>query len=143
MGYHLGLEEAGHLDVALVMAVDVEEVDGAKDPEVHGGHPDPCCFQEAQAQQAGSGRLRLRLVPDLREHQGDPYDGTMQGSQTHHLGGQATLWTPNIYNKNVLSNFCCCLVTESHPTLCNPMDCSMPGFPVLHYLPDFAQTCVH
>ena len=125
------------------MAVDVEEVDGAKDPEVHGGHPDPCCFQEAQAQQAGSGRLRLRLVPDLREHQGDPYDGTMQGSQTHHLGGQATLWTPNIYNKNVLSNFCCCLVTESHPTLCNPMDCSMPGFPVLHYLPDFAQTCVH
>ena len=131
------------MDVALVMAVDVEEVDGAKDPEVHGGHPDPCCFQEAQAQQAGSGRLRLRLVPDLREHQGDPYDGTMQGSQTHHLGGQATLWTPNIYNKNVLSNFCCCLVTESHPTLCNPMDCSMPGFPVLHYLPDFAQTCVH
>lgn len=69
------------------MAVDVEEVDGAKDPEVHGGHPDPCCFQKAQAQQAGSSRLGLRLVPDLREHQGDPYDGTMQGSQTHHLGG--------------------------------------------------------
>ena len=27
--------------------------------------------------------------------------------------------------------------------LCNPMDCSMPGFPVFHYLPDFAQTHVH
>ena len=27
--------------------------------------------------------------------------------------------------------------------LCNPMDCSMPGFPVLHYLPEFAQTHVH
>ena len=25
------------------------------------------------------------------------------------------------------------------PTLCDPLDCSMPGFPVLHYLPDFAQ----
>ena len=24
--------------------------------------------------------------------------------------------------------------------LCNPMDCSMPGFPVLHYLQEFAQT---
>ena len=24
------------------------------------------------------------------------------------------------------------------PTLCNSMDCSMPGFPVLHYLPEFA-----
>ena len=26
---------------------------------------------------------------------------------------------------------------------CNPMDCSMPGFPVLHYLPGFAQTHIH
>ena len=29
------------------------------------------------------------------------------------------------------------------PTLCDPMDCSMPGFPVLHYLPEFVQTHVH
>ena len=28
-------------------------------------------------------------------------------------------------------------------TLCNPMDCSTPGFPVLHCLPEFAQTHVH
>ena len=26
---------------------------------------------------------------------------------------------------------------------CDPMDCSMPGFPVLQYLPEFAQTHVH
>ena len=26
--------------------------------------------------------------------------------------------------------FCCCSVTKSCPTLCNSMDCSMPGFPV-------------
>ena len=25
-------------------------------------------------------------------------------------------------------------------TLCNPMDCSMPGFPVLYQIPEFAQT---
>ena len=25
-----------------------------------------------------------------------------------------------------------------HPTLCLPMDCSMPGFPVHHYLPEFS-----
>ena len=24
------------------------------------------------------------------------------------------------------------------PTLCDPMDCSTPGFPVLHYLPELA-----
>lgn len=76
------------------MAVDVEEVDGAKDPEVHGGHPDPCCFQEAQAQQAVSGGLGLRLVPDLREHQGDSYDGTTQGSQTHLLRGPGNSLDP-------------------------------------------------
>ena len=28
-------------------------------------------------------------------------------------------------------------------TLCNPMDCSMPDFPVLHHLPELAQTHVH
>ena len=27
--------------------------------------------------------------------------------------------------------------------LCNPIDCSMPGFPVLHYFPEFTQTHVH
>jgi len=33
-------------------------------------------------------------------------------------------------------NFCCCWsVAKSSPTLCDPMNCSMPGFPVLHYLP--------
>ena len=43
-----------------------------------------------------------------------------------------------------LSNFCCyCSVAESCPTLCNPMNCSLLGFPVLHYLPDFAQIHIH
>ena len=37
----------------------------------------------------------------------------------------------------------CRLVAKSHPTLCDPMDSSMTGFPVLHYLPEFAQTHVH
>ena len=34
-------------------------------------------------------------------------------------------------------------VAQLCPTLCDPMDCSMPGFPVLHHLPEFAQTHVH
>ena len=37
----------------------------------------------------------------------------------------------------------CCSVTKSCPTLCNPMNCSTPGFPVLHHLLEFAQTHVH
>ena len=38
---------------------------------------------------------------------------------------------------------CCCSVAKLCPTLCNTMDCSMPGFPVLHYVLEFAQTHVH
>ena len=33
----------------------------------------------------------------------------------------------------------CYSVSKSCLTLCNPTDCSMPGFPVLHYLPEFAR----
>ena len=36
--------------------------------------------------------------------------------------------------------FCCHSVTKSCPTLCNSMAWSTPGFPVLHCLPQFAQT---
>ena len=38
---------------------------------------------------------------------------------------------------------CCCSVTQSCPTLCDPKDCSMPGLSVPHYLPKFAQVHMH
>ena len=38
---------------------------------------------------------------------------------------------------------CCCSVALSCPNLCNCMDCSTPGCPVLHYLSEFVQTHVH
>ena len=34
-------------------------------------------------------------------------------------------------------------VSKSCPTLGDPMDCSTPGYPVLHCLPELAQTHVH
>ena len=43
----------------------------------------------------------------------------------------------------VLQARCRCLVSKSCLTLCDPMDCSMPGFSVHHHLPEFAQTHVH
>ena len=36
----------------------------------------------------------------------------------------------------------CCSIAKSCPTLCDHMDSSMLGFPVLHHLPEFAQTHV-
>ena len=37
----------------------------------------------------------------------------------------------------------CCLVTQSCPTLHDPMDWNTSGFPGLHYLPEFSQIHVH
>ena len=34
-------------------------------------------------------------------------------------------------------------VAQSCPTLCDPMNCSTPGLPVHHQLPEFTQTHVH
>ena len=34
----------------------------------------------------------------------------------------------------LFSRFCCCSIAKSCLTLCNPMDCSTPDFPVLHCL---------
>ena len=34
-------------------------------------------------------------------------------------------------------------VAQSCPTLCDPMNCSTPGLPVHHQLPEFTQTLVH
>ena len=37
----------------------------------------------------------------------------------------------------------CCSVVQSSSTLCDLMDCSTPDFPVLHHLPELAQTHAH
>ena len=37
----------------------------------------------------------------------------------------------------------CCSVAQSCPTFWDCMDCSTPSFPVLHHLPELAQTHVH
>ena len=51
-------------------------------------------------------------------------------------------------NYHMIQQFRCkilfyCSVSQSCLTLCNTMDCSMPGFPVLHHLQELAQTHVH
>ena len=51
-----------------------------------------------------------------------------------------------LYSKKLCFSFMCinicCSVAQSCLTLCDPMDCIIPGFPVLHYLLEFAQTHV-
>ena len=42
----------------------------------------------------------------------------------------------NFYKIGIIIAICCCSVTKSCPILCDPMDCSTPGFPVLYHLMD-------
>ena len=44
---------------------------------------------------------------------------------------------------NTIITGMCCSVSKLCPTLGDPMDCSTPGFPVLHCLLEFVQTYVH
>ena len=51
-------------------------------------------------------------------------------------------WIQLILSDLSLDLFSTHSVTKSCLSLCNPMDYCSPDFPVLHYLPEFAQTHV-
>ena len=50
---------------------------------------------------------------------------------------------PLIFRFNLVILLCIVVQLLSHVWLCNPMDCSTLGFPVLHHLLELAQTHVH
>ena len=63
----------------------------------------------------------------------DPFFGSMDDNQTR------LFLDPS--NSHTVFQFSS--VTQSCPTLCNPMDCSTPGLPVPHQLSESTQTRVH
>ena len=85
-----------------------------------------------------------RFIQDQQEiaHQGlQPWQtaresATWQGQKSTFTGGErwegASKQSPRLF-------LFCCPVTKLCPTPCYPMDSSMPGFPVLHCLLEFAQ----
>ena len=68
-----------------------------------------------------------------------PFPEAREGRQWIHMYVMCVCMSPKLAFDLVF----CCLVTESCQTLCDPMNCRTPGFPVLHYLLEFAQTHVH
>ena len=61
--------------------------------------------------------------------------GWVWGEWEMNANGMVFLWEAMKYS--------CCLITKSCLTLCDPMEWSVLDIPVLHYLPEFAQTHVH
>ena len=56
-------------------------------------------------------------------------------------------WMIDVLSLVLITHDICCLFfsgyLKSRPTLWDPMDCSTLGFPVLHHLPELAQTHIH
>jgi len=66
------------------------------------------------------------------------------GKPSHSLRSLKLKYSSELYVDMACSLSCCYYsVTKSCPTLCDPINCSTSGFPVLHCLPEFAQTHVH
>ena len=55
----------------------------------------------------------------------------------------SSFYWPGSYTVFKLFLYCFSSVAQSCPTLCDPMNCSTPGLPVRHHLPEFTQTHVH
>ena len=85
------------------------------------------------------------LIPGLGRSSGGGNGNPLQYSCLENPHGQRNLvdfrhdWSDLacIHTNSYSSVFQLC------PTLCNPIDCSIPGFPALHHLPELAQTQVH
>ena len=67
----------------------------------------------------------------------DWHQGSLQSFPSCHRAGR--LWITGLHSREAVSS----VQLISHVWLCNPMDCSMPGFPVHHQHPELAQTHVH
>ena len=91
-----------------------------------------------------------RWLPAVQHHNSDDIDWIMKLENHQCIPKQVgEIWwgskclqsikiSPHIW---LISCHCCSV--KSCPTLCDPMDCSIQAFPVLHHLPEFAQTHVH
>jgi len=65
---------------------------------------------------------------------------TIKGFQSE---GDSIVLKKKVQNKTDNTPYCCCSVVELCLTLCDPMDCSTPVFPIPHHLLEFTQTRVH
>ena len=82
---------------------------------------------------------------------GGPYSHVKGGGHhtlalpsTQSLKGREQIWnTYSLCLALVLPSVQFSSVAQSCPILCDPMNCSTPGLPVHHQLPEFTQTHVH
>ena len=86
-------------------------------------------------QGSNPGLPHCRQILYQLSHKGSPF--TCYHNVTHQAPLSMEFFRQEYWSGSVSS------VAQSCQTLCDPMDCSMPGFPIHHQLPELAQTHVH
>ena len=82
-----------------------------------------------------------KVLPDaLSEHRERWAAGTVHKESLLASSLWALCWGYFMLIRGFNSWLCCGSVAQWFLTLCNPMDCSTPSFPILHHLREFAQT---
>ena len=73
------------------------------------------------------------------------YGGWMHALHTHHINFSTFFSLPPFFLSCTpsVSSVQFSSVSQSCPTLCDPMNHSTPGLPVHHHLPEFTQTRIH
>ena len=89
-------------------------------------------FMSVEFRQNGNIPVLLRFELEVRDFNHN------ESLSTHSI---TSLLSTKIYCNSVKLNYFHCSVTQSCPTLCDPIDYSMLGFPVHHQLQELAQTC--
>ena len=93
------------------------------------------------------GQLLARFVSSLSNHVFFPLTiDNFEANPSYHITSfiSISLYISKRWKtvfKMWLQDHCCCSVTKSCLTLCDPVDCSTPGFPVLHYLLESPNSC--
>ena len=86
---------------------------------------------------ASAGDRRLRFHPWVGKIPGEGNGNPLQYSCLEN-SGERGVWQATLHGVIQFSS-----IAQSCPTLCNTMNCSTPGLPVHHQLPESTQTHVH
>ena len=105
-------------------------------------------LDEAQAglKIAGRNINNLRYADDttlMAESEKELKSLFMKVNESEKVGLKLNIQKTKIVASGPVSSVQFSLVAQSCPTLCNPMNRSMPGLPVHHHLPEFTQTHAH
>ena len=97
-------------------------------------------FEQAPGDGEGQGSLACCSLWGRKESDTTEWLNHNNNPTKHKTFSSNIIWDVPV---RVFIRMSCCSVAQSRLSLCEPMDCSTRGFPVLHHLPELAQTHVH